>query len=255
MKRYWAMLDGKMSGPFEIPELVGHASFNTNVSVFVSGEDDWKEAVNLPAITRYLRTGELPKDLELHENQDAHKITSQNWREAVVESNVDYPTIKYSSVYSKDDTLSKITLHNTLSSPRVVAPAKLFSKKLTSRQGQKVLLLVLGLGLLGTYHPAVEFFPTLLGGFSSPDMLWPAPTPHVHIPWRRIRKMASKFNSKTQKPTTPAVDKPKVVEVDSSALPDGMVMKTVTTVDNVSGAKVFKTKTYIESSNGKKKRR
>jgi hypothetical protein len=253
MKRYWAMLDGKMSGPFEIPELVSHPSFNSHISVFVSGEDDWKEAVNLPAITRFLRTGELPKDIEVHDDAEAHKITSQNWREAVVEADVEYPTLKYSSIYTKDPALSKLTLQNSLSGARPVSPAKLISKKITSRQGQKVLLLVLGLGLLGTYQPAVEFFPTLLSGISSPDMTRPGPAPHVRIPWHRIQKLAAKLNPINQKHQPPAVEKSKVVEVDASPLPDGMVMKTVTTVDNVSGAKIFKTKTYIESAGGKKK--
>src|SRR6185437_2939372 len=153
MKQYWGVINGKMEGPFEIPELVALPGFDANVSVFVSGQDEWKAAIQFPAISRYLRTGELPADLQVNDAQI--KILPQNWREAIVATDVSLPDIKVSPSQNEINlsrSMIKDSIRGARSTSRKVMEAS--TRVAHTRQGQKILLLLLGLGLFRTYQPA-----------------------------------------------------------------------------------------------------
>ena len=251
-----------MDGPFGVAELWQLPGFSLETSVCPDGEFSWQPAGQYPIITRFTQQitsgdydpGEVLPDIPV-------KITSHNWRQAVIGEGA--PEMKLpppSPSLTPSQEASKGPLKH---SPEKFSKARKVANGLSEyRRG--ILLILLGFVSVGVYYPETENLTAFLADISMHDSAIMARggrfrqigSPHAGGAWKH--KTAQVSPSPTVKPAAAvhaAPLPPEVVEIGSEDLGNGMVSKTIVVTEIRDGVRVQQTKTIEVPAHPRKAKR
>lgn len=247
--KFRVYINNTMDGPFAVAELWQLPGFSLDCSVCPDGEFSWQPASQYPVITRFAQQatsgdynpGEVPPDA-------VEKITSQNWRQAVIGEEV--PEIK--SAPAPSLTPSPVLPKKPLkSSPEPLAKIK----KLASSLGEHrrgILLLLLGFVSVGVYYPETENLAEYLSDISVHQAAMETMgnrfrqlgSPHAGGLWKHKTNRYRPAPGDKVAPAVPtAPPTPEVIEIGSEDLGNGMVSKTIVVTEIRDGVRVQQTKT------------
>jgi hypothetical protein len=255
--RFLISIGHSITGPYEPAELRGLPDFSFDALVCPEGDDVWRPARQFPNLLHYEE--ETVNPLVEPDRSAGHRITPQNWREAIIAADAPErqryamaprPGVSHPLATGAHPAKSHKHSHwQTLNLARWHAAV--------SRQ-RKSILALLGTIVAGVYTPQVNALMTIYGSLREPKQtalmlqgtrirtggVPHAPGSHRHHPSPNVIPVRSLSLPPAFEPLANA-GTPQVVEIASDDMGNGFVMKTVVITREENGVKISQTKSYM----------